>query len=579
MKGIIEMTTKQSCDICCEKINCSTHKLIACGYCAFEACRECCQTYILSENTAKCMNTACGKEWSRKFIAKSFTAAFITKKLKAHREHLLFEREQAMMPATQPYAEYLLKMEALAQEKDALLKSIGPLNKIKSEVLNKIRDIARQVLVIERPIYMLGVELQRRQMHDIGYEERMVLMDNFHKQRVELRERLNPEIRPLRKKMSIIKANELKPVNQELKVKFEEADKDIIVKRRAIIQALRAHTHPEEQQGQQVVIERKQFIKPCPADDCRGYLSSQWKCGLCDIWSCPDCHLVIGKSKDIPHECDPNDVETAKMLKAETKPCPKCHSTIFKIDGCDQIWCTQCHTAFSWKTGNIETKIHNPHYYEWLRKTQGAVPRDPLDRPCGHFNQAIVNDIYTTLVFKAVEPASIDKLMSRVRGLVQNILHLTQYVIPGLQPNNYEIRNRNLRVDYMTKKITEEQYKKRLQQKEKSLSKNRELRDVYQMVATTGEDVMIRFVDHVRAREPVITLYILDELNAMRVYANECLADISKTYGCVKYVFLNRLKHTSETVISQKKAKASAKVAVTQVAVTQVAVTQVAVAM
>jgi hypothetical protein len=499
------------------------------------------------------MNTACGKEWSRKFITKSFTAAFITKKLKAHREQLLFEREQAMMPATQPYAEYLLKMKACADEKDALLKSKVPLNKIKSDVLKKIREISRQVLVIERPIYMLGVELQRsQQRHDLGYEERMVLMDNFTKQRIELRERLKPETRPLRKKMSIIKATELKPINQELKVKFEEPDKDIIVKRRAIIQALHAHTHPVGQQGQPVVTERKQFIKPCPADDCRGYLSSQWKCGLCDIWSCPDCHVVIGKSKDIPHECDPNDVETAKMLKAETKPCPKCHSAIFKIDGCDQIWCTQCHTAFSWKTGKIETKIHNPHYYEWLRKTQGGVPRDPLDRPCGHFNQAIVNDIYTTLVVRAVEPAVIDKIMMRVRGLVQNILHLTQSVIPGLQPNNYEIRNRDLRVDYMTKKITEGQYKKRLQQKEKSFSKNRELRDVYQMVATTGEDVMIRFVDHVR-RGPIGT-NILDELNEMRVYANDCLADISKTYGCVKYVFLNRLKHTSETVIAKNKA-------------------------
>jgi hypothetical protein len=105
----------------------------------------------------------------------------------------------------------------------------------------------------------------------------------------------------------------------------------------------------------------------------------------------------------------------------------------------------------------------------------------------------------------------------------------------------------------MTKKITEGKYKKWLQQKEKSFSKNTELRDVYQMVATTGEDVMIRFVDHVRGRGPIRT-NILDELNAMRVYANECLADISNTYGCVKYVFLNRLKHTSETVIAKNKA-------------------------
>jgi hypothetical protein len=553
MKGIIEMTTKQSCAICCENNNCSTHKPIACDYCQFEACRECCQTYLLSENTAKCMNTACGKEWSRKFIAKSFTAAFISKKLKAHREQLLFEREQAMMPATQPYAEYLLKMKAWAEEKDALLKSKGPLNKIKNEVLQKIAAIKPYIHNVKKPIHLLFLE-ENLMVARVNNEEREAIHENFRIQRADLQKILEPKILPLEKEISLIRDNELRPINRQLRAQFEEAEKNIIVKHRAIIQALRAHTHPVvEQPGEPVVIELKQFIKPCPADDCRGYLSRQWKCGLCDIWSCPDCHVVIGKSKETPHECDPNDVETAKMLKAETKPCPKCHSAIFKIDGCDQIWCTQCHTAFSWKTGKIETKIHNPHYYEWLRKTQGDVPRDPLDRPCGHFNQAIVNDIYTALIMKAVEPAVIDKIMARVRDLVRNILHLTQSVIPGLQPNNYEIRNRNLRVDYMTKKITEGQYKKRLQQKEKSFSKNTELRDVYQMVATTGEDVMIRFVDHVRGIGPIRT-NILDELNAMTVYANECLADISKTYGCVKYVFLDRLKHKSETVIAKKKA-------------------------
>jgi hypothetical protein len=61
----------------------------------------------------------------------------------------------------------------------------------------------------------------------------------------------------------------------------------------------------------EIQAERRQFIKPCPADDCRGFLSSQWKCGTCNIWTCPDCHVIIGDSKDAPLTCDPNNVETA----------------------------------------------------------------------------------------------------------------------------------------------------------------------------------------------------------------------------------------------------------------------------
>ena len=34
--------------------------------------------------------------------------------------------------------------------------------------------------------------------------------------------------------------------------------------------------------GRSTKTERKAFIKRCPADDCRGFLSSQWKCGLCE---------------------------------------------------------------------------------------------------------------------------------------------------------------------------------------------------------------------------------------------------------------------------------------------------------
>jgi hypothetical protein len=86
--------------------------------------------------------------------------------------------------------------------------------------------------------------------------------------------------------------------------------------------------------------------------------------------------------KEEGHECKEDDVSTVRLIRKETKPCPKCSTRISKIDGCDQMWCVECKTAFSWKSGNIVNgAIHNPHYYEFLRKTQGFVPR--ADNPCG----------------------------------------------------------------------------------------------------------------------------------------------------------------------------------------------------
>ena len=43
------------------------------------------------------------------------------------------------------------------------------------------------------------------------------------------------------------------------------------------------------------IIERKKFIMPCPADDCRGFLSTSYKCEVCKKFSCPKCLVVLGE--------------------------------------------------------------------------------------------------------------------------------------------------------------------------------------------------------------------------------------------------------------------------------------------
>jgi len=483
-------------------------------YCQFEACRECCQTYILGESTVKCMNGACGREWTRKFIHESFTAAFINKELKAHRENIIYEREQALLPATQPYAEYEMKLK--------------PLEERRKELLSVRRPIERELYTLKNNRFLGRINSPELPTADI--DKKIADKKREIKKLTEAIDRINYD--------RFVLGRELRRQTQ--------LDADVV-------------------EGGAAPVERKQFIKPCPADECRGFLSTQWKCGLCELWTCPDCHVVIGDSKEAAHTCDPNNVETAKMLKAETKPCPKCHSAIFKIDGCDQMWCTQCHTAFSWKSGNIETKIHNPHYYEWLRKTQGSVPRDPLDNPCarGQFDNRIMNDIYLALVTNVTASEHIDTLMSRVRGIVRNVLHLTQSEIPRLRPRNYEERNRELRVKYLLKEITSAQLKKTIQQLEKKNAKEAELRDVYQTMATTAEDIMFRFRAYIVSlppRTPVRTT-ILMELNEITAYTNECLADISLTYGCVKHQFANRVKLV--TMNAEEKAKQAAKATIT----------------
>lgn len=126
------------------------------------------------------------------------------------------------------------------------------------------------------------------------------------------------------------------------------------------------------------------YIRRCPREDCKGYLSTAWKCGTCELYACRHCHMSKNGRDDPTHECNPDDVATAELLMRDTKNCPKCSVSIHKIDGCDQMWCPECHTAFSWKTLKIETgTIHNPHFFEYVRGSGRNLPRQPGDNPCG----------------------------------------------------------------------------------------------------------------------------------------------------------------------------------------------------
>ena len=45
--------------------------------------------------------------------------------------------------------------------------------------------------------------------------------------------------------------------------------------------------------------------RKCPDTECRGYLSTQWKCGLCEKWACHECHIIKGDTRDAEHTCGP----------------------------------------------------------------------------------------------------------------------------------------------------------------------------------------------------------------------------------------------------------------------------------
>jgi hypothetical protein len=97
------------CDVCCESWNKTNHKKVACSFCDLVCCRTCVQKYILSvHEDPHCMG--CKTRWDREFVDSWCTKKFRNTELRSHRETILFERERALFPDTQPQVERILRM-------------------------------------------------------------------------------------------------------------------------------------------------------------------------------------------------------------------------------------------------------------------------------------------------------------------------------------------------------------------------------------------------------------------------------------------------------------------------------------
>jgi hypothetical protein len=283
---------------------------------------------------------------------------------------------------------------------------------------------------------------------------------------------------------------------------------------------------------------RSVFIKACPDSECRGFLSSQWKCGLCEKWACNLCHEIKGFVRDCDHVCDPDTVATVALLENDTKSCPSCGTGIHKLEGCDQMFCTLCNTAFSWRTGRVETNIHNPHYFDWLRRTGGEVERNPNEIRCGQeINRAFVRTLVSYIRSKNFP----NDIILRVTNICESIIHF-RCVEMDRYPLDRVLNNQDLRIQYLRNRISEGGFKIQIQRLEKKHQKNREIHNIFALLNTTVTDILYRFDDATKTvpesysfdEEKRNVCNILDEVGPIREYVNECLEDISNTYGSRK---------------------------------------------
>ena len=288
----------------------------------------------------------------------------------------------------------------------------------------------------------------------------------------------------------------------------------------------------------------RQFIMPCPKGDCRGFLSSQYKCEICKFHTCAHCLEVIGLTKE-GHECDPDTVATAEAIKAQTKPCPKCGTRISKISGCDQMWCIGCHTAFSWRTGEIDTGIvHNPHFFQFQRQNaEGGGAANGGQGQVG-LNQCNQNQLpywysFNRSVLRKITNADVKNDISSIYRLSAHLMRAeinpTQRKIRSLSDNN------NYRVKYLLNEMNKEELAKKLFSNDKLRRRLVETLNVMDLLENIGRETLLGLYNSPLDDLTPLATHETTKYRELSDYCNKQFDSISKLYKVQQLQILDNL--------------------------------------
>jgi hypothetical protein len=128
--------------------------------------------------------------------------------------------------------------------------------------------------------------------------------------------------------------------------------------------------------------------------------------------------------------------------------------------------------------------------------------------------------------------------------VIRNTLHMRYTVLPRyVVPANREAINETLRISYMRNQIDETQFKSSLQRNEKKYAKSREIHNVLEILLNTLTSIVFRFIQHLR-ESPTDnwSIDILEEIDPIVDYVNECLRETSKTYSSKVIQFSNEIR-------------------------------------
>lgn len=503
------------CDICVEE----SKKHILCLSCNLDVCLSCFERFQIESSNDEIQCMQCNKAFDDDYLFINLTHTRLSK-LKNRKKQQLFEKEQIHFPQTQVFVKY-----------DNFIQ-----NEISDMLDSNVKEmvkIHKMCLKDELNLEELSIEEGNMYLYNrkkVGHLSRVV---NFLKKIVNSWNCECSIYKPrYRNYIFNCKYTDIQPVEFFRKYIPTEIYNNVNILNRNLryLQADVINTESSDSN-------KFEHIFSCSQENCKGFvMKKDWLCGLCNTQYCKKCL----KTTTDTHECLEDDVKTASMLLNTSKPCPSCAARIHKISGCDQMFCTNCKTAFSWKTLKIETGIvHNPHFFEWQNRAGFGINNDD---PCGRppafviinhceklydfrFHQNVVSEECDLELESHVDFLSYIITIHRLCAHISAVEILRRFNTEP--PSQYF--NIDLRIKYLNGRISEEHMKNVLHRRFKSVRVNIRRVQVLQLFITVSNDILRRLLllqdNSIKSRKQ-----FRDEFEQLFNYVEECFINLSKIY-------------------------------------------------
>lgn len=471
-----------SCDICVENFNQTTRKAIECPSCRLCVCVECveryCETQLQDSIDISCMK--CKRAWDYEFLVDKISRSFVTRQ-KARVETTLIERERVKLPESQFYLQYDRAIET--HVRDEIHRA--------NETLFRLNEEIHDLVENEQTVESMSLPEISNKYYDLSQDIRRA------KRRVH---RLNKHVDDWKYGLRMTYAKYI----------------------------------PESLQKQATKTTNKSrcaHVCPCSVDGCNGFVMAgdTAACGTCSMRYCKECNQPLDAAEE-GHVCDPQDVASAREITKSSKPCPSCAVRIQKIEGCDQMWCTQCKTAFSWITGNIEhNAVHNPHFFEWFANHNNDNNNNGNDpETCERLNNRRPSQLHLMTHCTVLFGVDTD-LYRHFTELFRLSVHVQYMEIDQhFSRTDLERDHLDLRLRWLKKDITLARLGNVLYKRHKEALVNVRRRQILQVLVTASNDIFHRLMHH--SKNEVDGLELQQESHALIEYVNECFKGLHDAY-------------------------------------------------